>query len=62
MYNLACLYEQVENYDRMKSLLAIIMKKSPDFMPALHLLAYHYLTYEENVTRAQELLDVVLKQ
>ncbi len=61
MYNLACLYAESKNYDRMKSLLAIIMKKSPHFMPAFHLLAYHYLTYEEDVTRAQELLNVVLK-
>lgn len=60
MYNLACLHAETNHYERMVSLLETIMKQSPDFMPARHLRAYHYLVYEDDITHAQELLDEVL--
>ncbi len=62
MYNLACLYEQVENYARMKSLLSLIIEQSPEFLPAKHLLAQHHLEHEYNVTLAQQLLDEIMYQ
>jgi len=61
MYNLACLYAEAQNYDRMKSLLTIIMKQSPEFMPANHLMAYHYLEREHDLVRAEKLLAVAIK-
>lgn len=60
MYNLACLYSKTENYTRMKSFIAAILKQSPDFMPARHLLAYHTLEQEHNIPLAQALLDEVI--
>lgn len=60
MYNLACLYAERGDYDRMKSVIASITKISPDFMPAQHLLAYHYLEHEKDIKKATELLDKVL--
>lgn len=61
MYNLACLYAETKNYERMKTLLISIIKKSTDFMPAYHLLAFHYLEYENDTARAQKLLAHVIK-
>jgi tetratricopeptide (TPR) repeat protein len=60
MYNLACLYDKIGHHDRMKSLIATIMQQSPDFMPAPHLLAYHYLEYEKDTARAAKLLKIVI--
>jgi tetratricopeptide (TPR) repeat protein len=60
MYNLACLHSKRNDYERMKSLIASIAKISPDFMPAQHLLAYHYLEHEKNIEQATKLLNNVL--
>lgn len=60
MYNLACLHAEREDYERMKSLIASIMKIAPDFMPAQHLLAYHYLEHEKDIKQAAKLLNEVL--
>lgn len=60
MYNLACLYSERGYYDRMKSIITSIAKIAPDFMPAQHLLAYHYLEHEKDTKKAAELLDIVL--
>lgn len=60
MYNLACLHAERGDYERMKSLIASIAKVAPDFMPAQHLLAYHYLEHEKNIDEATRLLNNVL--
>jgi tetratricopeptide (TPR) repeat protein len=60
MYNLACLFDKIGLHDRMKSLIATIMKQSPEFMPAPHLLAYHYLEHEKDTAHAARLLKTVI--
>lgn len=62
MYTLACLYAQTGNYNRMKTILTTSIEKYPTYMPAHHLLAFHYLEYDAAIPQATDLLTQLIKQ
>ncbi len=60
-FQLGLLYYETEQYQEMKTALERGKELGLEYAPLLNLLAYHYITKDNNLKSAQELMETVLK-
>jgi tetratricopeptide (TPR) repeat protein len=61
-FQLGLLYYETKQYARMKTALEQGKNLGFDYAPLLNLLAYHYITKDNNLAAAEKLMETVLKE